>query len=175
MKYIQTTTWALFHNHDWLDHNQQVSGGGSLQSTLSASMGNRTWRRVRVKLPCRSNTCWLSNRWMYIMNQILGQSKFLKHRISPILSENQSCRQLCLQPARLFHQTVPSQTHSLVHFELNLTCLIILREAVPSAWPSRTILRGSVSLASQTFRGKIHFYIFVQLKNVLFLRVRHLF
>ena len=36
-----------------------------LQSTLSASMGNRTWRRVRVKLPCRrSNTSWLSNRWM---------------------------------------------------------------------------------------------------------------
>ena len=106
------------------------------------------------------------------MNQILGQSKFLQYRISPILSENQSCRQLCLQPARLFHQTVPSQTHSLVHFELNLTCLIILREAVPSAWPSRTILRGSVSLASQTFRGKIHFYIFVQLKNVLFLLVK---
>ena len=40
------------------------------------------------------------------MNQILGQSKFLQYRISPILSENQSCRQLCLQPARLFHQTV---------------------------------------------------------------------
>ena len=138
----------------------------------------------RVKVPCRrSNTSWLSNRWM---NNILQYWYLMSIWIKSWDNQN-SCNRESHQSylrtkaadncvSNLQDCSIKlSLTHSLVHFELNLTCLIILREAVPSAWPSRTILRGSVSLASQTFRGKIHFYIFVQLKNVLFLRVRHLF
>ena len=36
----------------WITTNK-FQGEVFIQSTLSASMGNRTWRRVRVKVPCR--------------------------------------------------------------------------------------------------------------------------
>ena len=45
---------------------------------------------------------------------ILEQCKFL-----PILSENQSCKQLCLQPAKVYKMLQAKRSFQKLHFELN--------------------------------------------------------
>ena len=106
--------------------------------------------------------------------------------ILPILSEIQNCTQLCLQPEEhtnvwnnnaiiysvkhiwtvaVVFDYMPylaksgSRTHStlLRQEDTKRTCFIILSEALPSAWPRRTIFRGSVSLASHTCPSHIQF------------------